>query len=297
LTKASPGRQEFHLTVETAAAAVTLLADASQLTKTAVKQAMQKGAVWWQQGNQIRRLRRASRTVNPGDQLHFYFDPAVLAVTTQAATLVADEGSYSVWNKPAGMLSQGSKWGDHCTLTRFAEQHLSPQRTAYLVHRLDRAANGLMVIAHAKNSARELSRQFRDREVTKIYRARVLGKFPEQAEPLVLTSDIDGRSARSEISWLGYDRDSNSTDVQVEITTGRKHQIRRHLAEAGWPVIGDRLYGSSPVGHEKFLTEPLALSACQLHFRAPEDGTLKQYHLPEQPDTPLSSVQKKALPE
>lgn len=297
MTEASPGRQEFHLTVETAATAATLLADASQLTKTAVKQAMQKGAVWWQQGKQVRRLRRASRTVNPGDQLHFYFDPAVLAATAEPATLVADEGSYSVWNKPAGMLSQGSKWGDHCTLTRFAEQHLSPQRTAYLVHRLDRAANGLMVIAHSKNSARELSRQFRDREVTKIYRARVTGNFPEQPEPLLLTSDIDGRSARSEISWLGYDRNSDSTHVQVEITTGRKHQIRRHLAEAGWPVIGDRLYGGSPVSHEEKPDEPLALSACQLHFRAPEDGTLKQYHLPEPPGTPLASAQKKALPE
>ena len=94
-----------------------------------------------------------------------------------------------------------------------------------------------------------------------------------------------------------YGEDHFSLLRATLVSGGRMHQIRRHLAEAGWPVIGDRLYGGSPVSHEEKSDEPLALSACQLHFRAPEDGTLKQYHLPEQPGTLLASAQKKALPE
>lgn len=265
--------EEIHLTVETEADAATLLAAASGLTKTRIKQVMQQGAVWWQRGEQVRRLRRASRKLPAGDQLHLYYDPKVLASRTEAAILIADEGSYSVWNKPAGMLSQGSKWGDHCTLTRFAEQHLTPQRTAYLVHRLDRAANGLIVVAHSKSSARELSRQFHDREVTKIYRARVEGRLAASNEPMILTTELDDKSAHSEVTSRDYDARTDRTDVTVKILTGRKHQIRRHLAAAGWPLVGDRLYGAESS------TQPLQLTAWQLSLRNPETGKPMQYQL------------------
>jgi len=282
LTKQVAAKREIHLTVESDADAVSLLAVASDLTKTAVKQAMQQGAVWWQQGKQVRRLRRASRTVTTGDQLHFYYDPTILAAYADDATLLADEGSYSVWNKPAGMLSQGSKWGDHCTLTRFAEQHLTPQRTAYLVHRLDRAASGVMVIAHSKASARELSRQFHDREVTKIYRAQVIGQLPDTGKALILTGDIDNRSARSEVKWLGYDPQTDRTLIEIVITTGRKHQIRRHLAEAGWPIVGDRLYAlsqSGSTGSSANAEEPLQLTSWRLTLLDPLTNQTRQYQL------------------
>lgn len=265
--------QEIHLTVETETDAATLLAAASGLTKTRVKQVMQQGAVWWQRGEQVRRLRRASRKLSAGDQLHLYYDPKVLASRADEAILIADEGSYSVWNKPAGMLSQGSKWGDHCTVTRFAEQHLMPQRTAYLVHRLDRAAKGLIAIAHSKSSARELSRQFHDREVTKIYRARVHGQLINGNEPMILTAELDDKPAHSEVTNLGYDAQTDQTEVTVKILTGRKHQIRRHLAAAGWPLVGDRLYGLGSSA------QPLQLTAWQLSLRNPETGKLMQYQL------------------
>jgi len=276
-------KQEFHLTVETDSDAVTLLATATGLTKTRVKQVMKQGAVWWQRGEQVRRLRRASRKVAAHDELHLYYDAAVLATTTDDAILVADEGSYSVWNKPAGMLSQGSKWGDHCTLTRFAEQHLTPQRSAYLVHRLDRAANGLIVIAHSKTSARELSRQFHDREVVKIYRAQVRGHLVTDTEVMRLTTPVDNKPARSDVTTHTYDEEADRTWVTVQIHTGRKHQIRRHLAEAGWPIIGDRLYGNHTeklLPHTEATKELLQLTAWQLTLRDPITNETKYYQLP-----------------
>ncbi len=54
---------------------------------------------------------------------------------------------------PYGMLSQGSKWSDHCTIARFAQQHLTPERPVFIVHRLDRAATGLILIAHSKKTS------------------------------------------------------------------------------------------------------------------------------------------------
>ena len=90
------------------------------------------------------------------DRLHLYHDPRVLSIEPAEARMIADEGAFSIWYKPFGMLSQGSKWADHCTISRWVETHLRPQRPAFVVHRLDRAATGLMIIAHAKGVAAEV---------------------------------------------------------------------------------------------------------------------------------------------
>ena len=88
------------------------------------------------------------------------YNPAVLALEPLTPSLVEDCGHFSVWNKPAGMLCQGSRWSDHTTLYRWAEIHLSPQRPSFLIHRLDRMTSGLTVLAHNKKVAAYLAAQF-----------------------------------------------------------------------------------------------------------------------------------------
>jgi tRNA pseudouridine32 synthase/23S rRNA pseudouridine746 synthase len=157
---------EQHLTVEeTGFNAAELLSQATVLSKQAVKRSMQKGAVWLTHQEHTQRLRRASKSLQPGDQLHLYYDKNILDEEPTPAQLIADEGDYSVWYKPYGMYCQGSKWGDHCTITRWAEQHLTPQRSSFVVHRLDRAANGLIIVAHEKKAAALLSALFQNRKV------------------------------------------------------------------------------------------------------------------------------------
>ena len=113
---------EKHIAIETAdASAVELLSAESGLSKRRVKEAMNKGAVWLSRGKTTQRLRRVGRSLQKGDQIHLYYDEAVLAAEPPEPKLIADEGAYSVWYKPYGMLSQGSKWGDHCTVDRWAE--------------------------------------------------------------------------------------------------------------------------------------------------------------------------------
>lgn len=268
-------RLERHVEVtRSAATATTLLAEATGLSKQRIKQAMHKGAVWVTHGGHTRRLRRMTKLMNTGDQLHLYYDEKILFEPVSPAKLVSDEDGYSVWYKPYGMLAQGSKWGDHTTIVRWAEQNLKPERSAFVVHRLDRAATGLIVVAHRKGIAAALSKMFHDRTVVKKYLAIVAGEFPHRDEALTIDSDLDARSARTLARLMDYDAVKNHSLLDVQIETGRKHQIRRHLADVGFPIVGDRMYG--PRGDEC----DLQLTACYLSFTCPMSGLVKEYELP-----------------
>ena len=265
---------EFHVDVtDSSIPAAELLKQHSRLSKQQIKQAMKKGAVWYSESDTgYKRLRRADKTLKVGQQLHLYYDAGVLGLQVDAAVLIADEGEYSVWYKPYGMLSQGSKWGDHCTINRWVEQNHLPQRPAFIVNRLDRAAQGLMLIAHTKSAASALSGLFEKRAINKQYTALVSGSFPEH---LILDTAIDGKNALSRASLLSYAPHTKKSLVSVEIETGRKHQIRKHLSGAGFPIVGDRLYGpgldTSSVN--------LCLVSTYLGFNCPITGLDKSYHL------------------
>jgi len=268
-------RFEKHIVIEEESLlAVDILADATDLSKQCMKHAMKKGAVWVTPANAVKttennetveqeqdggesdnnsepqtgnkktqRLRRAKKVLQPGDTLHLYYDENILAEQPPEPRLIADEGQYSIWYKPYGLRSQGSKWSDHCTIYRWVEMNLEPQRPAFSVHRLDRAATGLMIIAHKKSTAVEFSRMFAKRDIEKRYRVIVQGKFPETPEPFTMNNEIDGRSAISHATLLEYSENQDCSLLEISIESGRKHQIRRHLSEAGFPVVGDRLYG------------------------------------------------------
>jgi tRNA pseudouridine32 synthase/23S rRNA pseudouridine746 synthase len=275
---------ELHLPVtEAGTGAAELLALASGLSRQQIKQAMQKGAVWLGRGRQTHHLRRATTTLAPGDTLHLYYNRAVLAEVPPPPVLVADEGDYSIWYKPYGLRSQGTKWADHCAINRWLEQHLTPQRPAFIVHRLDRAASGLIIIAHSKRMAAAFSKLFRERAITKRYRVVVHGEFSPSPTPTRLDAPLDEKPSLSHARRLDYDGESGRSLLEVEIETGRKHQIRRHLADAGFPVVGDRLYGRAGD------LEDLQLSAVELLFTCPLDGADTQYRLePGRPDCPIA---------
>ena len=284
-----PDKQEFHIPITTdGKTAVDWLTEVTGISRQKLKQYMQKGCVWLERvkGNNpidesellndakkvnhqayIQRLRRAKKLLNKNEILHFYFDEAVLISEASPAILIEDLGDYSIWNKPSGMLSQGSKWGDHCTVYRWAEKHLQPERPAIIVHRLDRAANGLIILAHKKSVASKLSKMFELRQIDKRYQVEVKGDFSsmisKENSGLTINDDIDDKTAISHITILALNSDTNTSTLEVQIETGRKHQIRKHLSKHGYPVVGDRLYGN---GAE---TLDLQLQAKKLSFICP----------------------------
>lgn len=237
--------------------ALAALARVSQLPKERIKDAMAKGAVWLKHGNKTKRMRRSTFTPRPGDELSLYYSPEVLALEPPQPQLFADEKHYSVWIKPPGLLAQGTQEGDHCSLLRQAELLL--KREVFLVHRLDREAAGLMLIAHTGTAAAELSALFtateRHKRMDKFYQIEVAGHVPEHSE---ITLPLDGKAALSRYQRLGYDSSSDRSKVRVQLVTGRKHQIRRHFAASGFPVMGDPMYGSDnkdPRGMQLFAVE------------------------------------------
>lgn len=264
---------ELHLPVEKEESVVSLLAAHTSLSKGRIKTVMQRGAVWLTRGKQTERIRRAKRILKSGDQLHLYYNPKVIDQLALEPILIEDCGEYSVWNKPTGMLSQGSKWGDHTTLYRWAEQHLMPERPAFIIHRLDRAAHGLMLLAHGKKSAAALAALFQQRVVKKIYRATVGGVLDTGSSPLTIEQPIDEKPACSHITTIEILPEQSRTVIEVSIESGRKHQIRRHLAEQGHPIVGDRLYGHSDS------SEDLMLCSCEIAFQSPFDNTPKHYRI------------------
>jgi len=266
---------ELHLTVEEPILALTLLSSHCELSKQQLKLAMQKGAVWVTSAKgYTQRLRRAKKMLKLGDSLHFYFDKAISESVVTSSELVDDFGDYSVWNKPYGVYSQGSKWGDHCTIARWAEQNLQPERPAFVVHRLDRATTGLILLAHSKHAAQQLSQLFKERCLEKGYRALVHGEFP--CDTQTVDQPIDERSACSHFDILQYYPEGDFSLVDVKIETGRKHQIRRHLAGLNYPIVGDRLHGI-----ETSVSTGLDLQLCayRLYFVCPLTGESREFEL------------------
>jgi tRNA pseudouridine32 synthase/23S rRNA pseudouridine746 synthase len=271
----SPSHIEAHVSIESQEDnALDVLSRASGLSKQRIKLAMSQGAVWLTRGSNTQRLRRVKRRLRIGDEIHLYYDKKILAEIPAEPTLIADVGDYSVWRKPFGLRSQGSKWGDHCTVVRWAERHLQPQRPALTVHRLDRAASGLILIAHSRSMAAALAELFRKRSIEKRYLALVAGDFSTQPNPLRIDMPIDEKEAISEFSLRQVSADGGPSLVDVCIETGRKHQIRRHLADLGHPVLGDRLYGAGEADGVD-----LQLTAYLLAFQCPVNGEPVEYRL------------------
>ena len=251
-------------------------ASVQALSKKEIKSAISKGALWLTRANSTRRLRRVKASLQPKDKLSFYYNPDVLNSTTEPAQLIEDFGDYSVWYKPYGMLCQGSKWSDHCTINRFIEVNDSLKRPAFIVHRLDRAATGLIIIAHKKSVAKALSQMFEQRQLAKYYQIIVHGHA--ELEEYVVDSDIDDKPAKSTFSLLSYQSAFDMSLLLVKIDSGRKHQIRKHAASIGFPVVGDRLHGD-PLKDANF-NRDLQLCAVKLSFTCPITSKIQLIELP-----------------
>lgn len=262
--------QEFHILVDIDdARAVDVLAHATQLPKARIKDALNKGAVWLQVRGKEQRLRRATKSLRRGDRLALYYDPKLLALESPQPRLIADEKAYSLWHKPAGMLAQGTHYGDHCALLRHCEKYFEPARDCFLVHRLDREAEGLMLIAHTRKAADAFSQLWQRRDIEKHYRVVAHGKLGEIGERKIIDTPLDGKPSETHIEIVDYDAGNNRTALDITLITGRKHQIRRHLAGLGFSVVGDYRYGRGG--------EPLALHAISLKFTCPLSGKEKYF--------------------
>lgn len=184
-------------------------------------------------------------------------------------------------DKPAGLLSVPGRLAEHRDSLYTRVLALHPQ--AMVVHRLDLATSGVIVIAKTRDANRKLSRQFQERRVEKLYEAVVEG-VPADGQGLIdlpLICDWPNRPRQivdhsqgkpSQTAWQALEPAQVGgrvgTRVRLRPLTGRSHQLRVHLAEIGHPIFGDRFY-ASPDGADA--AERLLLHARDLQLVHPED--------------------------
>jgi len=204
--------------------------------------------------------------------------------------LLYEDGPVLVLGKPPGLLTQGPPGTDSLDLRikRFLKQRENPPGGQYVVpvHRLDRPASGAILFARNVRVAKRLSRQFEERTVTKVYHALVEGtvgpeadtwtdtmrKVPDQPRSEIVAADVPG----AQIAILTHRvlaRIDGRTLLEIELGTGRTHQIRLQCAHRGHPVVGDETYGATgpfgpPIADERL--RPIALHASRLAFTNPK---------------------------
>jgi len=268
------------------------LAAKTPLSKIKLKRAIDFGAVWQRPPKRkAYRVRRATRRLNPGDEVALYYDEQILQQPLLTAHCLRRFKRYSVWYKPAGVLSEGTRFGDRGALLRQAEQLLGPRQRVHLVHRLDRETDGLMLIAHDREAAAQLSALFQNRQVRKRYEVVVRGYMGAPKHRGAVTAALDGKPAVTDYEVVGYDRDVDTSVVAAEPKTGRFHQIRRHFDMIGHPVLGDPRYGSGNKNSEGMHLTATALefwcpfSRQQMAFELIEKSALKVF-MTDRPSTP-----------
>lgn len=231
--------------------------------------------------------------------------PAIPRPEALPLTILHDDDDIVVVDKPAGMVVHPAAGHAEGTLVNALLHHVrglsgvgGAERPG-IVHRLDRGTSGVMVVAKHDRAHRELARQFHDREVEKEYIALVWGA-PRAGQRMDAPIGRDRRHRQKMSSRTARPRTATTEIVEVEklrgvsllrlrIGTGRTHQIRVHLSEAGSPVVGDNLYGGErgrPPAHLAPLAklDRLFLHAARLAFTHPSTGERVSFESPLPPD-------------
>lgn len=234
------------------------------------------GAVWiqFESKGKIERIRNVREKIGAEDKVWFYLDQKVLELPVfEEPKLIEEYSHYGVWWKPAGILSQGTQTGDHCSLLRAIE--VVKNRPIYLVHRLDRETAGLMLFAYTAEGARELSALMGTPRIRKVYQAIAVGDaLSLLGEKGTIDIPLDGKIAKTKFKVIKVEE--GHSYLELEIQTGRLHQIRKHLAEVGLPLLGDPVYGK---GNKN--KDGLKLMAQRLELVDPWTAQRKRWPGPE----------------
>jgi RluA family pseudouridine synthase len=201
------------------------------------------------------------------------------------AILYADEHLLVV-NKPAGLLSLPDGYDPD---KPYLQSVLEPEwGRLWMIHRLDRLASGVLVLARNADAHRDLNGQFARRQVTKIYHALVSDQPEWETNTVTLPlranvgrrnrTAVDHRRGKSASTRLRVlETFKQHALVEARPSTGRRHQIRAHLYARGHPILSDPLYGS---GETSPLIDRLALHARALQFTHPETEESVSFEAP-----------------
>jgi 23S rRNA pseudouridine955/2504/2580 synthase len=243
--------------------------------------------------------------VSAGDLVEIYLTDDLLGVGTMPDagtspeavrhvdyyTVVYEDENILIVNKRQGVSVHPDKEEDSITLINLVRDYIGKGRDGFqpsLCHRLDRNTGGLVVIAKNKESLDIIISSMKKGQIKKYYQCLVKGRIkPAQAE-LKAWLVKDDRKSRvfvnqektagaaqiiTRYKLLAYDEDKDISRLEIELVTGRTHQIRAHLASIGHPVIGDGKYGKNSINRPLGVKKQ-ALWAYKLEFMLNEAGRL-----------------------
>ncbi len=188
--------------------------------------------------------------------------------------IVWQDDALLVLNKPSGLLTVPGRAAEHQDSLQLRVQRVYP--TARIVHRLDMATSGLVVMALTPDSHRMLNWQFERRQTRKHYIARLDGLLQASRGTVDLPLICDwpnrprqmvcfqhGKQAQTLFELLAHEQ--GQSRVRLTPITGRSHQLRVHMQWLGHPIVGDKFYGQAPAGD----VERLQLHAAMLGLEHP----------------------------
>jgi tRNA pseudouridine32 synthase/23S rRNA pseudouridine746 synthase len=224
----------------------------------------------------------------------FMLELSEVLPAVEGLRLVHQDGEVLVVDKPAGLLSVPGRGADKqdCAWAR-VRQHFPD---ALVVHRLDMATSGLLLLARGPEAQRRLSFAFAQRQVAKRYVAVVAGlplatdadgggwhliDLPLAADwpnrPRRIVDPVHGKPSQTRWRVLQVDPGGARTRLELEPVTGRSHQLRVHLQALGHPILGDNFYAPPAV---RDAAPRLLLHASELRLRHPATGTPMHWRSP-----------------
>lgn len=211
--------------------------------------------------------------------------------------VIYEDEDIAIINKPFDIISHPTNQIRTNTVVNFLLSRYNNLPSLYghdragIVHRLDKDTSGLMIIALNENSMLKLKEMFKQREIVKIYRAIVLGKMPEKEgtiegyiarstknRKLMMVSDT-GKYAKTTYELKEYN--DGFSYVELNLHTGRTHQIRVHLSSISHPILGDKDYNTAK---SKFNVQRQLLQAFYLEFHHPINGELMKFEIDPYPE-------------
>ncbi len=235
-----------------------------------------------------------------GDQIDFYWSFKMVidfAPEKIDFPIIYKDQDLMVIDKPWGLVVHPAKGHETGTLANgilyyLQQNNINPdfgdEDRVGIVHRLDKDTRGLMIIALNEKTSRALNDMFKNRQITKVYKAIVKGITPDHGtidgaigrstndrkKMAVLKSG--GREARTDYKVLQHFKEH--TLLACKLFTGRTHQIRVHLSHMGFPILNDELYS-----RQRVHLPGMSLIACHLAFTHPTTGEEMSFTLPNPP--------------